>query len=89
MTSIATFTCPGAAQSLVQVTAEAQAPACLNGQGAWQQAVIAEAFDPAQLNTSELMEASSAGFFVTGSMLVFILAARFVLDALWGGRRKS
>ncbi len=89
MASLSVFTCAGAAQSLVQVTAEAQAPACENGQGGWQQVVIAEPFDPAQLNTQELMEASSAGFVITGSALVFILVARFVLDSFWGGRTKS
>lgn len=85
MTSISVFTCPGGAQSIQTAPDGSSVPACASG-GAWVQAELAEAFDPAALNTAELGQASTAGFVILGSALVFVWGGRLILSSLLGQR---
>lgn len=85
MATVTLFVCPSGATHVRTVAlASDQYATCDNGQGSWQQVVIAEPFDPATLSQPELAGAFSAGFIVMATGLVIVWSARQIIRSVRG-----
>jgi hypothetical protein len=83
MATVSIFVCPGANQSTSTVTlSTSNYGTCTQGQGRWQNVVIAEPFDPSLLNGAELAGAFGVGFTMFATGLVIVWAARMVIGAI-------
>ncbi|NKF24581.1 hypothetical protein [Solimonas marina] len=82
MTTVAMFVCPSSSLSVAQDGNGNEFAVCAQGEGAVQNVVVAEPFDPAELNSDELSQALAAGFVVMATGLAVVWAAKQVMRAI-------
>lgn len=82
MAVVLTFVCQVGAQRVLVGANGQDTPRCDTGKGSWQEVALAETFDPAYLDTTELGAALGAGFTVMATGLCIAWAARQVIRAI-------
>lgn len=84
MASISLAVCPPGNESVINNPDGSQSASCTQGMLVYQQVDIDEAFDPSTLDSGALGDAFAAGFVAEATLLVIIIAARKVLEAVRG-----
>lgn len=83
MTAATVFVCPPEHVRVEGVLlAGYERPTCDAGEGEWQTVLLAQPFDPSQLNSAELGGAFGAGFVVMGTGLAIAWAARMIVQSI-------
>lgn len=83
MTAATVFVCPPESVGIEKpILSSIERPTCAADEGQWQTVLLAEPFDPSQLQSSELAGAFGAGFLVMGTGLAIAWAARILVAAV-------